>query len=141
VTSYLPIAVDFDGTLAEALWTPENPTTEIGSPIRVNILKVREVHRAGWKVIIHTARPQADTAKIRKWLRDNSVPFDAIHTDKLLAALYIDDRGRHASESSWIPARDALSQTGPVTALRSTLSDEKTSRVPEYGVGYAKHKL
>ena len=127
MTDYLPILVDFDGTLAEALWTPENPTTRIGAPIRLNILKVREAHRAGWEIVIFTARPLRDHNLLDAWLHAHGVPFDRIICGKPLGAAYIDDRNIDIRESSWIPARDALSRTGLSTALSSTLSDENTS--------------
>lgn len=99
----LPIAVDFDGTLAVSLWTVDNPTTEIGEPIRRNIVKVRELARQGWKVVIHTARSWTDEPALREWLTEHSVPFDAIICSKPLCAAYCDDRAIHEREASWVP--------------------------------------
>lgn len=97
------IAVDLDGTLAESLWTPDNPTSEIGSPIPGNIKKAQEVCEAGYKLIVHTARPSTDYRIIEDWLTEQEVPFKFIQTGKILAAAYVDDRAIHADQESWIP--------------------------------------
>lgn len=97
------LAVDLDGTLAESVWTPENPVSDIGRPIWKNVLKLQRAVDAGYKAIIHTARPSTDYEAIEQWLTHFGVPFKMILTGKVLAALYIDDRGRHESAESWIP--------------------------------------
>jgi hypothetical protein len=97
------IAVDLDGTLAEAIWSPNNPTSAIGPPIKRNVVKLREAFRAGYKPVIWTARPWSDFEAIETWLGYHNIPFKSIVCGKILAALYIDDRGRHESEASWIP--------------------------------------
>lgn len=127
MTDYLPLIVDFDGTLAEALWTPENPTSVIGAPIRVNILKVREAHRAGWNIVVFTARPWGDETRLEQWLFLHGIPFQQVICNKPLGAAYVDDRNIDVRASSWIPAKDALSHACPATALSSTLSDENTA--------------
>jgi len=97
------LAVDLDGTLAEPIWSPENPTSAIGDPIGRNVVKLREAVRRGYKAVVHTARPWSDYEAIEAWLIANDVPFRAIVCGKLLAGLYIDDRARNADESSWLP--------------------------------------
>lgn len=97
------IAVDLDGTLAEPIWTPANPVSAIGDPIKVNVVKLREAVRAGYKVVIHTSRPWSDYEAIEAWLRHHDIPFRSIQCGKLLAAAYVDDRAIHASDSSWLP--------------------------------------
>lgn len=97
------LAVDLDGTLAEPLWTPENPTKAIGDPIRLNVVKLREAVARGYKVVIHTSRPWTDYEAIEAWCELHSIPARSIVCGKLLAALYIDDRGRHSEDSSWLP--------------------------------------
>lgn len=104
-TGPIPVAIDFDGTLATSLWTPQNRTTDIGEPIRVNIVKAREVARAGHGIVIYTARDWSDEDKLRVWLLDQGVPFDRVECGKLLASAYCDDRAVPASASSWLPAR------------------------------------
>jgi hypothetical protein len=99
------LAVDLDGTLAEPVWTPENPTSQIGSPIWSNVVKLLEAVEAGYKVIIHTSRADTDYESIESWLNHYEIPFKEIRTGKPLASLYIDDRGRHADAESWLPER------------------------------------
>lgn len=97
------IGVDLDGTLAEPLWTTENPTPAIGAPIKRNVVKLKEAVRKGYKPVIHTSRPWTDYEAIEAWLIANEIPFRGIVCGKLLAALYVDDRARHADDSSWLP--------------------------------------
>jgi histidinol phosphatase-like enzyme len=97
------IAIDLDGTIAEPIWSAGNPTSAIGQPIRHNVVKLREAVRAGYKVVIHTARPWSDFEAIEAWLNLHNIPFRQIQCGKILAARYVDDRGCHESESSWLP--------------------------------------
>jgi hypothetical protein len=92
-------AVDLDGTLAQPVW----PDPGIGEPIRLNVVKVRELHRAGYKVVIHTARGSEAYELIEAWLNHHDIPWSRIVTGKVLAAVYIDDRALNADASSWIP--------------------------------------
>lgn len=97
------VGVDLDGTLAEPVWTPANPTSRIGDPMARNVAKLRAVVEAGYKIHIHTSRPWTDFEAIEFWLNLNAIPWDAIQCGKPLYALYIDDRGRHESATSWVP--------------------------------------
>jgi hypothetical protein len=97
------LAVDLDGTLARPLWTPQNPTSAIGDPIPVNVIKLREAVAKGYKVVIHTSRPWSDYEAIEAWLTHNRIPFKGIVCGKLLAAAYVDDRAIHADDSQWTP--------------------------------------
>lgn len=96
-------AVDLDGTLAQSVWTPANPTSEIGPPIWANVDKAHRLVAAGYKIMIHTSRPDTDYENIEGWLNHYGIPFKAIRTGKPLAILYIDDRGLHADAESWLP--------------------------------------
>ena len=98
------LAVDLDGTLAEPIWTPENPTPAIGAPIRRNVVKLREAVAKGYNVVIHTSRPWTDYQSIEEWCRMHQIPVRRIQCGKILAAAYIDDRAIHAEESQWIPS-------------------------------------
>lgn len=93
------VCIDFDGTLAANLW----PDEAIGEPIHRNVVKLREAHRAGWKIRIFTARPRTDQDHIAIWLRANNIPYQAIRCGKPAAAIYVDDRAVHESEASWLP--------------------------------------
>jgi hypothetical protein len=97
------VGVDLDGTIAQPLWTPDNPTSEIGDPINENLPKLLELVLNGYKIVIHTSRPWTDYEAIEYWLRYHQIPFNGIQCGKPLFALYVDDRGRHESAESWLP--------------------------------------
>lgn len=92
-------AVDLDGTLAEDVW----PEPGIGEPIRVNVVKARELHRAGYKIVIHTARGWEAYELIESWLQHHDIPFSRIVCGKVLAAVYVDDRAVHSEDAVWLP--------------------------------------
>lgn len=96
------LAVDLDGTLAAPIWTPENPTSAIGDPIWLNVTKLREAVRKGYKIVIHTSRPWTDYEAIEAWLEHNEIPFKGIVCGKLLAHRYVDDRAVHADAPNWV---------------------------------------
>lgn len=101
-------AVDLDGTLAEGVWTPDNPTADIGPVKQYRSGKTArdlamELVEAGYKIVVHTARSWTDYENIEKWLNHNKIPFKAIVCGKLLAKVYIDDRAVSAFEKSWLP--------------------------------------
>jgi hypothetical protein len=103
-------AVDLDGTLAEGVWTADNPTSEIG-PVKVYADgktardKCIELVEAGYKIVIHTARGYTDLENIERWLEFHQIPYRQVVCGKLLAAVYIDDRNRDIEEESWVPER------------------------------------
>lgn len=97
------IGVDLDGTLAASLWTPENPTSEIGDPIKENVLKLLALVNAGYKIIVHTSRPWTDYEAIENWLQHYRIPYKEIQCGKPLYAAYVDDRAVNADEESWLP--------------------------------------
>lgn len=94
--------VDLDGTLAEPVWRPDNPTLDIGDPIEENIVKLRELAER-YKIVIHTSRPWTDYEAIEYWLNFHGLPFSDIQCGKPLFVTYVDDRGRHADDPSWLP--------------------------------------
>jgi hypothetical protein len=96
------LAVDLDGTLAAPIWTPENPTAAIGEPIWLNVIKLREAVRRGYKIVIHTSRAWTDYEAIEAWLLLHDIPFKAIQCGKLLAHRYVDDRAVHADDPNWV---------------------------------------
>lgn len=103
-------AVDLDGTLAEGIWTPDNPTSDIG-PVKVYPDgttakdKCLGLVAAGYKIVVHTARGYTDLENIERWLEFNEIPYRQVVCGKLLAAVYIDDRNRDIFEKSWVPER------------------------------------
>lgn len=97
------IGVDLDGTLADPIWTPQNPTADIGEPIHKNVMKVRQLADEGWKIIIHTSRSWTEYERIEAWLLHHLIPFKEIQCGKPLYAAYIDDRAINADEADWHP--------------------------------------
>lgn len=102
------VGIDLDGTLAKPVWTPENPTREIGEPIWSNVAKARQLAKAGWKIFIHTSRPWTDYEAIEAWANHYQVPFKEIQCGKPLYAAYIDDRAIHADDPEWFPRKDDI---------------------------------
>jgi hypothetical protein len=98
------VGVDLDGTLAEPIWTPTNPTYDIGDPIWENIEKLKAVVAQGYKAIVHTSRPWSDYENIKNWLVHYGIPFKEIQCGKPLYAAYIDDRAVRADDESWMPS-------------------------------------
>ena len=101
----LPVAVDLDGTLLAALWTPENRTREFGGLLPDVFRRLDELIDQGYDLVVHTSRPGEDLPAIVAQLdRAGLMPyFVDIITDKFLAELYVDDKARHAGEESWLP--------------------------------------
>lgn len=96
------IGVDLDGTLAEPVWTADNPTSDIGDPIWENVEKLRRAVKKGYKPVIHTSRPWTDYEAVEYWLIYHDIPFKEIQMGKPLYYRYIDDRGVHADEPEWV---------------------------------------
>lgn len=94
-------AIDLDGTLAATVWSPGSTTIPIGPPIPENIAKLQALVDQGRKIIIHTARPWSDYEAIEHWLNWHGIPWSRIVCGKVLAGIYVDDRGVHASEDEW----------------------------------------
>lgn len=92
-------AIDFDNTLA---MNTGEPDFAIGKPIHQNLNKLKEVHEAGYKIIIHTARHWEDYRAIEEWLDKHQVPYKAIVCGKILAHRYVDDKNINAFERSWL---------------------------------------
>jgi hypothetical protein len=102
-TELLWVALDFDGTVCESTWSPDNPNAVPGPPIQANLDKLtsllqREPHL---KIIIHTSRSWADQELIEKYLLHYNIPFSRIVCGKLLAKYYIDDRAVSAYDPDW----------------------------------------
>lgn len=97
------LAVDFDGTLCESTWSIDNPSAVPGPPIWANVDKLERARfPGGYKIHIWTSRPSSDYELIEWWMNHWNIPFDGIHTGKLLAYRYIDDRAVHADEEEWV---------------------------------------
>lgn len=90
------IAVDLDGTLArDGTYNPKR----IAPPVHNAKTIMHKIKELNVQIIINTCR--GDTALVRKWLKDNDIPFDHINnnpdqpkdtSDKIMADRYWDDR-------------------------------------------------
>lgn len=102
--------IDLDGTLANNVWTPENPTSEIGEPILENVAKARRLHEDGWKNVIHTSRGWADYPLIEAWLIHHDIPFRGIICGKGLFGVMIDDRNVDPNSPDWSDPTGAVTE-------------------------------
>jgi hydroxymethylpyrimidine pyrophosphatase-like HAD family hydrolase len=84
----LRLGIDLDGTLAESIW----PQPGIGKPIWKVVKWARKMAADGYKIIIFTARADAEFKDIAKWCRTYGVPFVWIYTGKPLMKYYLDDK-------------------------------------------------
>ena len=100
-------AVDLAQTIAQGVWTPEDPTRQIGPPIIENVRKLEQLDKAGWKIAIHTSRSWGDYETIEMWLNFHHIPWSRIVCGKLLAGIYVDDRAVHESEDDWSRGQEA----------------------------------
>lgn len=95
----LTICVDFDGVIADYSKGFQGPDV-FGEPLPHAGENMSALKQAGWKIIIHTTRP--DTPALRKYLKDHAIPYDEINKNsdqpeganpgKPIANLYLDDR-------------------------------------------------
>jgi len=92
------VAVDLDGTLAK-MYAKFDPKT-IEDPRPGAKAAMEEFKRRGCQIIVNTVR--GDEAMVKKWLKKHEIPYDHINenpnqpddaSDKVIADLYIDDRG------------------------------------------------
>ena len=83
------VALDFDGMLVENNW----PSPEFGAPIKEGAAILAHYSQDN-AVVIYTSRPASHKPAIWAWLKMHGLEgfvYD-VQTDKLKAALYIDDR-------------------------------------------------
>jgi capsule biosynthesis phosphatase len=99
------LVVDIDGTLCPIKQSHECYADLEPEPFMLN--RIRELHEAGWHIILHSARGMrsndGNTGKIVKnvgptllgWLEKHDIPFDELHLAKPWPGhhgVYIDDR-------------------------------------------------
>lgn len=96
--------IDLDDTIAKGVWDPEKPDTwyAVGEPINENVNKLFEVVAAGYKIVIHTARPWDMYELVESWLLVNGIPFHAIVMGKFNCKAFVDDKAVNALEESWL---------------------------------------
>lgn len=106
MSSRKTLVIDLDGTLCEQVSYPYDDP----APRPRAIARVRELHEAGWIVIIHTARGMNthgwDVRKAAKalyertatWLARHGVPYEILMFGKPPGDTYVDDKGMHARD-------------------------------------------
>jgi len=103
------VAVDIDGVLAAEPYKGAVYSTEAGwcyencVPLPNGFELVRRLKAKGFRVVLYTARWEANRGVTEKWLRDYGLEglYDELRMDKQSAVMYIDDRGFR-----WDDARD-----------------------------------
>lgn len=102
-TQFKWAAVDLDGTIAEQIWSPENPTTDIGPPMMDNVMKLWELVAAGYKISIYSARPYDHYEGVEQYLVHYGIPFRRIFLGKVNPSLFVDDKAINARAEMWLP--------------------------------------
>ena len=128
-TKLLWLGVDLDQTLARGVWSPDNPTSDIGEPIWENVSKLRAAAAEGFKPVISTSRAWTDYEAIETWLNFHDIPWRSIVCGKLLVHHLIDDRSFDPTAASW---SDPL--TSEETWAVGVFEGEGCIRVEETGV-------
>ena len=94
------IVVDVDDTILTTI----NRDYENSQPMMEVIVGLRELKKAGWRIVLHTARGQGRsggnidlvredvTREIETFCAKFDVPYDELILGKVWAAYYIDDR-------------------------------------------------
>lgn len=85
-------AIDFDGVIAK--WKEWEGIGKYGPPIPGAALALQQLIKAGWHVIIFTARKHDDHAIMHDYLQRHEIPYHTITNQKPPEAhVYLDDRG------------------------------------------------
>jgi len=84
------VAVDFDGTLAEATW----PSPRLGHADKAAVELIEHYYAEGCQIIVFTARPPSHFDRIWAWLRQHKIAYAVydVTSVKPIACLYFDDR-------------------------------------------------
>lgn len=100
------LVIDLDGTICEQ--TSGGTAYRDAKPVDVVIDRLRVLRRAGWKIVIHTARgmrswiaqtPEETYGQMtRDWLLRHRVPYDELVFGKPAGDLYVDDKGASIAE-------------------------------------------
>lgn len=106
------LAVDFDGVIADYSRGFQGADV-FGEPIEGAVAALQQLKHAGWRILIHTARPVTPAMEI--YLQRHAIPYDGIE-GKPLADIYLDDRARQFS--GWERFLDEVSQEKSVGHYR-----------------------
>jgi capsule biosynthesis phosphatase len=103
------VIVDFDDTLC--IYNETSSGVCDGEPNNKLILKLRELHRAGFNIEIYTARGHFSAKNrneasrkykniIENWLKEHNVPYTNLSFNKPYGIIYIDDKAVRPDELS-----------------------------------------
>jgi hypothetical protein len=94
------VIFDIDGVLATgsvedvysdaAGWAYENC-----EPCLPGIQLLKELHRCGCQIILHSSRMEYDRVKTEMWLDAYAIPYDSLVLGKPYGDIYIDDKAFH----------------------------------------------
>ena len=85
--------MDLDGVITKKTggWTSDYYSS--CSPNTDTISLMKELNQRGYKIIIYTSRLENEVrVETLQWLKEHGVPYDAIHFDKPLYDVMIDDK-------------------------------------------------
>ena len=100
------IVVDIDNTILTTI----NRDYDNSQPMMEVIVGLRELKKAGWRIVLHTARGQGRsngnidlvredvTREVETFCSKYDVPFDELILGKVWASYYIDDRALRPEE-------------------------------------------
>lgn len=94
----LTIAIDIDGTIADSSAVDfrrvsKNPDEILkAKPIKGAVEAVRQLYKAGHRIVFYTCRNHGSKSTTRKWLKMHGFPFHHLEMRKFVAHVYIDDR-------------------------------------------------
>ena len=136
------ICVDLDGTLATHYekFDPDSiPGPRPGAKDAMEIFR-----KKGYQVIINTVR--GDVKQVKAWLKEHDIPYDYVNenpnqpedaSDKLIADVYIDDRGVDA-RPAW---RKIVEQVVPRVERLKKKADARVRVVLPFGDEHLLEKL
>ncbi len=106
------IMVDLDGVLCSEEPFFERP---LARPIAGAREALKKLRRAGYTIVIYTARGWGEYRVTRQWLDEHGFVYDGIHMGKPVADVWIDDRA--LAFTSW---KETLSRLGLARGRKPT---------------------
>lgn len=98
------VCVDLDGVIADGHDRPGR--YHLAKLVPGALAALKRFRDEGWRVVIYTARREADRAVTERWLQVKVVPYDELVLGKPLASVYIDDRA--VRFTGWRAAQEAV---------------------------------
>lgn len=98
------IAIDLDHTIlgesAAGVFTPG----EFGEPLEGARETIQAIRKAGWRIMVFTARDKEEPQEIKEYLSSHGIEVDEVVTKKPQYSIFIDDRAMRfprGSEEGW----------------------------------------